>query len=101
MGESLEELKERVKYLEHFVECYEKIMRLSEEEIANADKIISMYEQISEYTRKRMIEVREAEAARETVSDLSREELMRAFEQIKELKASNLKLRQVRENWQP
>ena len=88
------ELKKQVETLGKVVKGLERILKLNEQEIANAEEIIQMYEQISEFARQELKDARESVQASESVSVLSSEELKAAFHRIGELDEANKKLKQ-------
>ncbi|HQQ51360.1 MAG TPA: hypothetical protein PLZ29_09195, partial [Spirochaetota bacterium] len=57
-----------------------------------------MYENIVEYSRTELKLATETAQARESASQLSRMELMQAFEKIQKLEEENKKLRAKKEN---
>ncbi|MDF3821852.1 hypothetical protein P3G55_18245 [Leptospira sp. 96542] len=93
-GETVEELNKKLKIQSDIIKGYEKVLRLNEQELANADEIIRMYEQIIDYSRSELKEAKETVQASSMVSNLSRDELMDAFDKIKKLEESNRKLRE-------
>ncbi len=97
MGE-VEELKERVKRLEAVVSGLERILKLNEREIANAEEIIQMYEQIAEFSRKELMDARETNKASEAAGSMSADELKNSFARIKDLEKENRKLREEAES---
>jgi hypothetical protein len=65
-------------------------------ELDNAQKIISMYENIVEYSRVELKLATETARAQESVSQLGRSELMEAFSKISALEEQNRLLREQR-----
>ncbi|EMJ99567.1 hypothetical protein LEP1GSC176_0497 [Leptospira kirschneri str. MMD1493] len=94
MSESIEDLQKKLKIQNDIIKGYEKVLRLNEQELENADEIIRMYEGIIQYSGKEFKDVKEAFDATNVVTNLSREELMSALSRIKELESVNKKLRE-------
>ena len=92
-GDSADQKAQR---LDHLVTVYEKIARLTEQELANAYEIIKMYEAINEYTRRELIQVKKTNQAQEAVSELGSEELKKSFDRITQLEEANKKLQEER-----
>lgn len=92
MGE-VEELREKVKTLETVIAGLERILKLNEQEIANGEEIVQMYEQISDFARKELVEARETQAATEAAGSLSAGELKQSFARIEELENQNKSLK--------
>ena len=100
MGE-VEDLREKVKTLENVITGLERILKLNEQEIANAEEIIQMYEQISDFASSELKEARETQAATEAAGSLSSGELKNAFGRIKELEQQNRALRDEADKLRP
>ncbi|TGK08741.1 hypothetical protein EHO61_08620 [Leptospira fluminis] len=94
MSESIEELKKKIKIQNDIIKGYEKVLRLNEQELENADEIIRMYETIIQYSGQELKNVKEAFDATSIVTNLSRDELITAMNRIKELELTNKKLRE-------
>jgi len=92
--EIIDDLNKKLKIQSDIIRGYEKVLRLNEQELSNADEIIRMYEQISDYSRSELKEAKETVQASSMVSNLSRDELMSAFDKIKALEEANRKLRE-------
>jgi hypothetical protein len=90
------ELKIEVSRLQSLVLGYERILKLNEKELGNAEEIIRMYENIIEYARLEMKDLSETAKVRDEISNLSRKELMDALEIIDNLESQNRKLREER-----
>ncbi len=86
----------KIATLEHLTRVYEKIAKLTEQELSNAYEIIKMYETINDYTRRELIEVKKTAQAQEAVSELSTNELKKSFDRISELEQANKKLQEER-----
>lgn len=93
---AVEDLQEKIKRLENITRVYEKLSRLTEQELSNAYEMIKMYEVINDFTRKELIQIKETAQAREAVSDLGSDELKKSFARITELEAANKKLQEER-----
>lgn len=93
---SEQSLDQKLAVLEKLTATYEKLARLTEQELSNAYEMIKMYETILDFTRKELIAARETAAARENVSSLSDAELKRSYDKIKDLEQANVKLREER-----
>lgn len=89
-----EQLKEKVKSLEAVVSGLERILKLNEKEIANAEEIIEMYEQIAEFSRMERLDAQQAQSATEVAGQMSAEELKASFARIQKLEEENKKLRE-------
>jgi cysteinyl-tRNA synthetase len=102
MGDSsdkeLEELKIENKRLQSLVIGYEKILKLNEKELENAEEMIQMYENIIEYARLEMKDLNDTAKVRDEISNLSRKELMDALAVIDNLESQNQKLKEERNN---
>lgn len=93
---SEQSLDQKLAVLEKLTATYEKLARLTEQELSNAYEMIKMYETILDFTRKELIAARETAAARENVSSLSDAELKNSYDKIKDLEKANIKLREER-----
>jgi cysteinyl-tRNA synthetase len=100
MGDSsdkeIEELKIENKRLQSLVIGYEKILKLNEKELENAEEMIQMYENIIEYARLEMKDLSDTAKVRDEISNLSRKELMDALAVIDNLESQNRKLKEER-----
>jgi hypothetical protein len=96
----IDNAEEKIKRLQHLAVVYEKLARLTEQELSNAYEMIKMYEVINEFTRKELILVKETAAARENVSQLSTDELKQSYDRISELERANKKLQEERSKLQ-
>ncbi|EIE01786.1 MULTISPECIES: hypothetical protein [Leptospira] len=94
MSDSVEELQKKIKIQNDIIKGYEKVLRLNEQELENADEIIRMYETIIQYSGQELKDVKEAFDATSVVTNLSRDELISAMNRIKELELANRKLRE-------
>lgn len=94
MSDTIESLQKKNKIQGDIIKGYEKVLKLNEQELANADEIIRMYERIVQYSGQELKDIKEAFDASSVVTDLSREELMAAMKRIKELEEANKKLRE-------
>ncbi|TGL59473.1 hypothetical protein [Leptospira sarikeiensis] len=94
MSDSVEELQKKIKIQNDIIKGYEKVLRLNEQELENADEIIRMYETIIQYSGRELKDVKEAFDATSVVTNLSRDELISAMNRIKELELANKKLRE-------
>ncbi|GBF37605.1 MULTISPECIES: hypothetical protein [Leptospira] len=94
MSDSVEELQKKIKIQNDIIKGYEKVLRLNEQELENADEIIRMYETIIQYSGQELKDVKEAFDATSIVTNLSRDELISAMNRIKELELANRKLRE-------
>jgi Ser/Thr protein kinase RdoA (MazF antagonist) len=92
--ESIEDLKKKIRAQAEIIRGFEKVLKLNEQELTNADEMIRMYERIVDYSRQELRNAQEAMDASSIVSNLSREELISALDRIKELEDANKKLRQ-------
>lgn len=90
----IEDLKAKVEGQSRIIAGLERILKLNEEELANAQEMVKVYETITEFSRQEMKGVREAAEAQEAASNLSSQELQQAFGRIQELEVSNQKLRE-------
>ncbi|MCE9598008.1 MAG: hypothetical protein K8S54_08570 [Spirochaetia bacterium] len=97
---SVEDLQEKIKRLEHITVVYEKLSRLTEQELSNAYEMIKMYEAINDFTRKELIQIKETAQAREAVSELGSDELKKSFARIGELEKANKELQNQRSKLQ-
>ncbi|MBI3396755.1 MAG: hypothetical protein HY042_13035 [Spirochaetia bacterium] len=79
--------------MEKMTAALDRIMKLTEQELANAEEIIRMYEAITEGLRQELVAAKDTLAASESVSSLSREEMKNALGRIKMLEGENQKLR--------
>ncbi|TGK04205.1 hypothetical protein EHQ53_03390 [Leptospira langatensis] len=94
MSDSVEELQKKIKIQNDIIKGYEKVLRLNEQELENADEIIRMYETIIQYSGQELKNVKEAFDATSIVTNLSRDELITAMSKIKDLELANKKLRE-------
>ncbi|XDD48662.1 hypothetical protein AB3N59_09335 [Leptospira sp. WS92.C1] len=94
MSESIEDLQKKLKIQNDIIKGYEKVLRLNEQELENADEIIRMYEGIIQYSGKELKDIKEAYDATNLVTNLSREELIDALTRIRDLENANKKLRE-------
>lgn len=94
MSDSVEELQKKIKIQNDIIKGYEKVLRLNEQELENADEIIRMYETIIQYSGQELKDVKEAFDATSIVTNLSRDELISAMNRIKELEHANKRLRE-------
>ena len=94
MTESVEALKIELEIQKKVVKGYESVLKLNEKELENAEEIIKMYESIVEYSGIELKDAKETLEAKTIVSNMSREELIHAFDRIKELEDENIKLRE-------
>ncbi|PJZ49604.1 hypothetical protein [Leptospira saintgironsiae] len=94
MSDSVEELQKKIKIQNDIIKGYEKVLRLNEQELENADEIIRMYETIIQYSGQELKDVKEAFDATSVVTNLSRDELISAMNRIKELEHANKRLRE-------
>ncbi|TGJ99160.1 hypothetical protein EHO59_14875 [Leptospira semungkisensis] len=94
MSDSVEELQKKIKIQNDIIKGYEKVLRLNEQELENADEIIRMYETIIQYSGQELKNVKEAFDATSIVTNLSRDELITAMTKIKDLELANKKLRE-------
>ena len=93
--------QKQIQLLERVIEAYEKIIKLNEQEIANSDEIIEMYETISETYRKELMEARQTAIARDVVSTMASDELKLSLDRIKQLEQANKDLRKQAEELKP
>ncbi len=92
--ETVESLQKKVQAQSDIIKGYEKVLKLNEKELANADEIIKMYESIIDYSSHEMKNAQETLQASDIVSNISRDELITALGKIKELENANIKLRE-------
>ena len=94
MSEELLNLKKELERKNNIISGYEKVLKLNEQELQNSDAIIKMYETIVEYSRNELKDARETAEANMKVSNLSREELIAAFNKISEIEKANQRLKE-------
>ena len=100
-NESLQSERDRLKdendILKKTINGYETVLKLNEVEIENLETINSMYESMLEYSRTEMLDAKQTMKASEMVRDLSREELIKAFDKIQSLEKQNQEHKKKRE----
>lgn len=88
-----EELKNQIKKQTNIIEGLEKVLKLNEQEISNAEQMVQVYETITEFSRQEMVNMKDSIQAREITSKMSADELKKAFSKIADLEHANQKLR--------
>ncbi|MCB1172664.1 MAG: hypothetical protein KDK39_03820 [Leptospiraceae bacterium] len=86
-------LQAKIERQDEIINGLENVLKLNEQELANAEEMIKVYETITEFSRKEMISLKDSIEAREATSTLSSVELKKAFTRIAELEAANQELR--------
>ena len=94
MSESIESLQKQIMVQKKVIMGYEKVLKLNERELSNADEIIKMYETIMSYSSQELKNAQETVKATDIVATISREELLAAISRIRELEEQNKKLRE-------
>lgn len=90
----IEELKKSIVKQDQIIQGLEKVLKLNEKEISNAEEMVKVYETITEFSRQEMVNIKDSMQAQEITSTLSSDELKKAFVKIGELEDSNKKLRE-------
>ena len=91
---SIQELENEIKMQNVVIKGYEKVLKLNEKELANAEQMIKIYESIVAYSTEELKAVKETMSASDIVANMSREELISALGKIKVLEQDNKKLRE-------
>jgi hypothetical protein len=85
MSESIDNMRKQIETQKKLLLGYEKVLKLNEKELANADEIIKMYETIMSYSSEELKSAQETVKATDIVATISREELqskMKDFEKF-------------------
>ncbi|MEM7179471.1 MAG: hypothetical protein AAF518_01050 [Spirochaetota bacterium] len=94
MSDTIEDLQKQIKAQNAIIRGYEKVLKLNEKELANADEMIKIYESIIAYSSSELKNAQETMNASHIVANMSREELIGALGKIKNLEDENKKLRE-------